>query len=233
MEKVSVIIPSFNRFNSLLNSILSIQQQTYKNIEIIIINDGSTQKEYYEHDWSSQHNIKIIHIDNTKEKYHHLFKESCIGYVRNIGIHISQGFYIAFCDDDDIWFPNKIQSQIIAMKTYQCQMSATDGLIGSGVFNSNSYYPKYNSEYFYNDIQTIHRSKGSLLMENGFPNIWVLDFISYHNSIITSSVIIEKNILPLFRQVTNIAEDYDCWLQALQYTNCIYLNDVHFYYRTD
>ena len=47
--KVSVIIPTFNRFKYLLNTIKSIKKQTYKNIEIIVVNDRSTQKEYYDY----------------------------------------------------------------------------------------------------------------------------------------------------------------------------------------
>ena len=46
---VSVILPSYNRFDSLLNSIKSINEQTHKNIEIIVINDGSTDKRYDEY----------------------------------------------------------------------------------------------------------------------------------------------------------------------------------------
>ena len=57
--KISVIIPSYNRFEYLLNAIDSVKNQTYSNIEIIVINDGSTQKEYYEHNLSSE----IIKID--------------------------------------------------------------------------------------------------------------------------------------------------------------------------
>ena len=52
MDKVSVIIPTFNRFKYVLNTIKSIQEQTYKNIEIILVNDCSTQKEYYEYNFA-------------------------------------------------------------------------------------------------------------------------------------------------------------------------------------
>ena len=45
-NKVSVIIPSFNRYNYLLNAIKSIQNQTYDNYEIIVVNDGSTEDGY-------------------------------------------------------------------------------------------------------------------------------------------------------------------------------------------
>lgn len=46
MDKVSVIIPTYNRFKYLLNTIKSIKEQTYLNIEIIVVNDKSTEKEY-------------------------------------------------------------------------------------------------------------------------------------------------------------------------------------------
>ena len=60
LEKVSVIIPTFNRFNYLLNTIQSVKKQTYTNLEIIVINDRSTQKQYYDYDWDAN-NIIIIH----------------------------------------------------------------------------------------------------------------------------------------------------------------------------
>lgn len=93
----------YNRFKYLLKTIESVKKQTYDNIEIIVINDKSTQKEYYNYDWNAN-NITIINLDeNSKKK----FGYACAGYVRNKGIERSIGKYIAFCDDDDIWFPKK------------------------------------------------------------------------------------------------------------------------------
>ena len=104
MDKVSVIIPSYNRFLYLLNAIKSIQDQTYKDVEIIVVNDKSTQEEYYTYDWSKE-NITIIHLEkNSKEIYGY----GCAAHVRNKGIEVCTGKYVAFCDDDDIWFPEKL-----------------------------------------------------------------------------------------------------------------------------
>ena len=229
MDKVSVVIPTFNRFKYLLNTIKSIQNQTYKNLEIIVVNDKSTQKEYYDYDWKAN-NIIIIHLEqNTKQK----FGYACAGYVRNRGIAVSLGKFIAFCDDDDIWFPNKIELQLKAMKNLGCKMSSTDGLIGNGVYDINKKYKKYNDEHYYEVLQNIYKSHNSNLLDNGFPKIWTLDFLKIHNCVICSSVIIEKSILDKinnFKNVKNAQEDYDCWLRALEHTNSAYVNDVCFYY---
>jgi glycosyltransferase involved in cell wall biosynthesis len=229
MDKVSVVIPTYNRFHFLLNTIKSIKEQTYTNIEIIVVNDCSTEKEYYKYDWKAN-NIIIIHLEiNSKQKYGY----ACAGFVRNKGIEISSGKYIAFCDDDDNWFPYKIYLQVRAMKVTGCKMSSTDGLYGNGVYNSTKKYPIYNAQHYYNTLQTIYRDKGSNLLDNGFPTIWNVDFLKIHNCMICSSVMIEKEILDKINNFKNMkppGEDYDCWLRALEHTNSVYVKYVCFYY---
>jgi len=229
MDKVSVIIPTYNRFKYLLNTIKSIKEQTYKNIEIIVVNDKSTQKEYYNYDWDSNH-IKIIHLEkNSKDK----FGFACPGgYQRNFGIEKSTGKYIAFCDDDDIWFPKKIELQINAMKKSGCKMSSTDGLIGNGVYNKNKKYKKYNAEHYYNFLQKKYSDKGNNSLINGFPKIWTHDFLKINNCMICSSVILDKEIIDKVGKfiIARTSEDYDYWLRALEHTDSIYLKDICFYY---
>jgi len=229
MDKISVIIPTYNRFKYLLNTIKSVKEQTYSNIEIIVVNDSSTEKEYYDYDWYSN-DIKIIHLkQNSKD----IFGYACAGFVRNKGIEISSGKYIAFCDDDDIWFPNKITLQIKAMIETGCKMSSTDGLIGYGIFNPTKSYKKYNDEYYYKQIQNIYNIKGSNLLNSGFPIIWNLNFLKIYNCVICSSVVIEKTILDKINNMKNLKndqEDYDCWLRALKHTDSVYVKDICFYY---
>ena len=229
MDKVSVIIPTYNRFKYVLNTIKSVKEQTYPNIEIIVINDKSVEKEYYDYDWESNA-VKIIHLEkNTKE----IFGFACAGFVRNKGIESSSGKYIAFCDDDDIWFPNKIELQLKAMQETGCKMSSTDGLIGHGMFDPTKSYLKYNAEHYYTILQSIYIDKGSNALKNGFPTLWTLDFLKTHNCIICSSVLMERSILDKINQmkcVKNGQEDYDCWLSALHHTDSVYLKDICFYY---
>lgn len=230
MDKISVIIPTYNRFKYLLNTIKSVKEQTYSEIEIIVVNDKSTQNEYYDYDWE-KNNIKIINLEkNSKD----IFGYACAGFVRNMGIKLASGKYIAFCDDDDIWFPNKLTLQIKAIQESGCKMSSTDGLFGNGIFNSEiSSYKKYNAEHYYNILEEIYKRKGSKLLNDGFPNIWNLNFLKIHNCVICSSVLIEKTILDKINNmkcVKNGKEDYDCWLRALKHTNCVYVKDICFYY---
>ncbi len=231
MELVSVIIPTYNRFKFLLNTIESVKNQTYKNFEIIVINDCSTESEYYTYDWNTQYpDIKIIHlVINSKKK----FNFACAGYVRNEGIKIAKGKYIAFCDDDDIWFPIKLELQIEAMKKNSCKMSSTDGLIGNGCFDINKKYNIYNGDFYYDTLIDIYRKRGPhLLVNDELPNIFNQEFIKIHNIIICSSVIIEKEILDKINNfnLINRNEDWDCWIRALEHTNCVYVKDICFYY---
>ena len=66
-DKVSIIIATFNRFEYLMNTIKSAKKQTYKNTEIIVVNDCSNQKEYYEYDWSGN-GVIIIHLEKKVER---------------------------------------------------------------------------------------------------------------------------------------------------------------------
>jgi glycosyltransferase involved in cell wall biosynthesis len=228
MDLVSVIIPTYNRFKYLLNTIKSVKEQTYSNIEIIVVNDKSIQKEYYDYDWKSN-DIKIIHLEkNSKD----IFGYACAGFVRNKGIESSSGKYIAFCDDDDSWFPNKIELQIKAIQKTGCKMSSTDGLIGNYIYDSTKSYKKYNGENFYKVLQNIYKKKGSNLLDNGFPTIWNLEFLKIHNCVICSSVVLEKTILDKINNMkcVNKGEDYDCWLRALKHTDSVYVKDICFYY---
>ena len=212
-----------------MNTIKSVKDQTYKNIEIIVVNDCSTNKDYYSYNWL-ENDIKIIHLEkNSREK----FGFPCPGgYQRNFGIDKSTGKYIAFCDDDDIWFPQKIELQLKAMKKSGLKMSSTDGLIGKGLYNFKKSYKKYNSEHFYKTLQNIYRRKGSNLLEKGFPQIWTFDFLKIHNCMICSSVILDKEIINKVGKfiIAKESEDYEYWLKALKHTSSIYVTDVCFYY---
>ena len=127
---VSVIIPTFNRFHSLLKAIYSVQQQTYKNIEIIVINDRSTDEKYYNYPFN---NCTVVHLSkNSREIFG---KPSPGGYQRNIGIKIVNGEWIAFLDDDDYWFPNKLEKQINKLESSDLKMVCSEASSNYGLYD--------------------------------------------------------------------------------------------------
>jgi glycosyltransferase involved in cell wall biosynthesis len=113
---VSVIIPSFNSANTILRAIHSVQNQTYQNWELIIVDDGSTD--------NTLELIKPI-IDSIKIK---LLSQQNLGAgpARNNGVKHAIGKYIAFLDADDEWSPWKLELQLeVAAKVKEFGMITT------------------------------------------------------------------------------------------------------------
>lgn len=236
-DLVSVIIPSYNRFEYLQNAINSVLNQTYKNFEIIVINDGSTQEEYYTK--PLQEKVSVINLEQNQKNVIGYVSD---GFIRNFGIDVANGKYLAFLDDDDMWMPEKLDIQIREMKKYNFKFSSTEGYYGEGSFNKNINYELYNSEKFYNVIKKKYShtnfSPGLLERLKGdkfeYPNVWSHDFLKIHNCVIVSSVIVEKSLLDTlggFRGIpTSKHSDYDCWLGLLKISNLLYVNEPLFYY---
>ena len=123
---VSVIIPSFNRFDNLLNAIKSVSDQNYKNIEIIVINDGSSDERYKNYTFGDS--VKLINLDRNSVQTKGYFSDS----IRNYGIEESNGKYIAFLDDDDYWLPNKLYLQVEKLENSNFSMACSDAIAGMG-----------------------------------------------------------------------------------------------------
>tara|TARA_B100001057_G_scaffold500029_1_gene613083 strand:+ start:30764 stop:31501 length:738 start_codon:yes stop_codon:yes gene_type:complete len=223
---ISVIIPSYNRYSYLINAVESVFNQDYNNFEIIVVNDGSDQKEYYEQSFPS--NVKQIDINPSLKNIHGFPTDA----VRNKGVEIANGKYLAFLDDDDIWMEEKLSLQVELLENNKFKFSSTEGYFGEGVFNSESKYSLYNSEKFYKKIKNRYK-RTDYYKKFGFPEIWDFEFISIHNCIITSSVMVEKDLFTNiggFRGLPNGVGDYDCWLSLLKITDLIYLDKPLFYY---
>ena len=236
-DLVSVIIPTYNRYEFLQNAIESVLEQTYKNFEIIVVNDGSTQKEYYQKSFPEE--VNVINLETNQKNLIGYVSE---GYIRNFGIKSAKGKYLAFLDDDDVWMSEKLEIQLLAMKKNGAKFSSTEGLFGEGVYDINKEYKLYNSEKFYSVISNkysgsqyglniLERLKG---LKFQFPEIWTHDFLKIHNCVIASSVIVERelmNTLGGFRGIpTSMHTDYDCWLGLLKLTDLIYVDKPLFYY---
>lgn len=102
--KVSIIIPYFKDEDNINQSVSSALNQTYENIEIIIIDDENTKK--------SDKLLKKIKTTNNKIKVFKTKKNLGVSAARNLGIKKSKGKLLAFLDSDDYWKKNKLKEQI-------------------------------------------------------------------------------------------------------------------------
>ena len=103
-DLVSVVIPTHNRYDELFRAIKSVEKQTYKNIEIIVVDDNYNNKEL-------RNRIKK---EIKKYKVNYVTLEEHLGgsKARNYGVSISKGKYISFLDDDDEYLKDKILEQV-------------------------------------------------------------------------------------------------------------------------
>lgn len=100
---VSVIVPLYNSAKVLEETLRSILAQTYRNIEVLLIDDGSKDE--------TPAVARRFALEDDRVRY--LPKENGgVGSARNFGIEHSQGELIALCDHDDLWDPNKLERQI-------------------------------------------------------------------------------------------------------------------------
>ncbi|WP_419876217.1 glycosyltransferase family 2 protein [Candidatus Pristimantibacillus sp. PTI5] len=120
---VSVIIATYDRYSCLENALMSLVSQTYKNIEIIIVDDngGHEQNEKVESIVKTvrkRFGCKMLYLKNEINKGS--------AETRNIGIRAASGEYITFLDDDDVYLPNKVENQVKHMLEEGSVYSITD-----------------------------------------------------------------------------------------------------------
>lgn len=117
MPMVSVIIPTFNRADTIQRAIHSVLAQTFQDFEIIVVDDGSSDDMSFLVDRFKNQNIRLIKHE----------VNSGPSAARNTGINASTGQFIAFLDSDDEWMPGKLTRQIALLNHSQddCGASCT------------------------------------------------------------------------------------------------------------
>lgn len=102
-DGISVIIPTFNRKNYILNSVNSVLNQTYHNLEVIVVDDGS------------EDGTEVLFNDYTdvRLRYFRLKSNHGVAYARNFGVEHARYDVIAFNDSDDLWHEDKLQRQMV------------------------------------------------------------------------------------------------------------------------
>lgn len=115
---VSIVVPVYNSEKFLKETIKTVKEQTYKNWELILVNDCSTDnsKSIIERYEKEDNRIKVI---NLKEN-------SGAAIARNTGIEQAKGKYLAFLDADDLWNKKKLEKQIKIMETNEYEFTYTN-----------------------------------------------------------------------------------------------------------
>jgi len=184
---ISIIIPTYNRANLLPRAIKSILNQTFKNFELIIVDDGS--------------------IDNTKEVVGRFRKnDKRVRYIwqdnsgapakpKNAGIKNAKGEFIAFLDSDDEWLVEKLEEQI---KLFEKSNSSNLGFVGC---NAVIIDKKNKKEWGYKTPRC----------NNVFRELLMNDFIFSSSSVIVKKEVFNK--IGFFDENIRVGEDWDMWIR--------------------
>lgn len=183
-ELVSVIVPVYNRAHLVTETIQSILSQTYEFVEIILINDGSTDGSLpLLRDYEARFPDKILIIDQPNQ-----------GQIvaRNNGIKMAKGRYIAFLDSDDVWVKNKLERQLPLFESGV-------GLVFSGTEVIDEAGNTIRVEYADNDLSG-----------NIFPQLLVQNRMTGGTVVVTAEALTNVGV---FCTDFKAAENWDLWLR--------------------
>jgi len=114
---VSIILPTYENWRGLERAVNSVLNQTYKNFEVLIIDDASSRE--------TRGRIDMIANSDARCTLHNLLVNSGPGAARRLGQEKARGEYVAFLDTDDAWLPEKLEVQINAMEDNRWDISHT------------------------------------------------------------------------------------------------------------
>ncbi len=201
MSSVSVIIPTYNGGEHLLDAVNSVLQQTLAPLEIIVVDDGS-QEDVLRTLSSVSQRISYIRQDNAGPSA-----------ARNRGIKAARGEFIAFLDDDDLWHPTKIEAQLRCMsQDPACGLvySIPDYIDSHGSIVYHTKPEPCPSGYVYYDFlkrNYIYTPSTTLIRASVFEMIGVFD------------------------ENTSQWEDYDLWMRIAKHYNVLFCSVAIIYYR--
>ena len=199
MSTVSVVIPTFNREGFIEQCVVSALQQSKKPDEVIVVDDGSSDKT-----WDVLRTLGFSDSKEEKNSLRYIFQRNKgVSAARNLGIKAAKFRYIAFLDSDDLWLEKKLEKQISSLESQSIRyrLSHTNEIwVRNGVrVNAHLKHEKNGGDIF---IQCLK-----------------LCCISPSSSLVDRSVFDDFG---LFDENLPACEDYDFWLRFCAF------EDVHF-----
>jgi glycosyltransferase involved in cell wall biosynthesis len=182
---VSVILPTKNRSHYLAPAIKSVLSQTYKEFELLIIDAASTDETQ-----------QVVNgFNDSRIKYLRQEKDEGVSAARNLGISKSTGDFVAFLDDDDLWLPKKINTQLTVFR----EASPAVGVV---------YCP---SGYYIRMDENVIEFNGTSVRGNIFAKIVARNIIGN-----CSGVMVRRECffeVGLFDVSLYASEDWDMWIR--------------------
>ncbi len=210
-EKVSVIIPTYNRAKFIPNAVKSIINQKYSNIEIIIVDDGSND------------NTQVV-VNTLKEKYSNIIychNERTKGPsgARNTGILKSSGEYLSFLDSDDVWLDGHLVNGINVLNKHP-EIDVLFGNYSIVDFNTRKHqYNFFDQKKILHTLKSVQLSSGiKVIRDNLFKALIQDNFFTFGTSIIRKSSI---NGILIDESVT-LSEDRDFVIQLYKKANATF-----------
>lgn len=170
---VSVVIPTYERSDFIQRAIESVVNQSYKNVEILVVDDNDPDTVY-----RKQTEKKIIELQKKYKNIKYIKHDKNKGgsAARNNGVQYAAGEYIAFLDDDDTFLPLKIEKQLDFLISNKLDMVFCYSILSKDEntkiykpkFADSKNYIKYLLVYNFIGTQTILCTKKSILKINGF-----------------------------------------------------------------
>lgn len=201
---VSVIIPTKDRPAMLREAVASALTQTYPYIEVVVINDAGADV------W---HELATIY-DSSKITYVTLLRNSERSKSRNYGITIANGDYITYLDDDDIFYPNHVETLLRSMDSKKYDIAYADSLMAQQSLHNNEYKTTkkiclYSHEFNYEN----------LLVENYIPILCLM----HKKKCIENSGYFDEKI--------STHEDWDFCIRLAKQYNFLHIKKITSEYR--
>lgn len=199
---VSVIMPTYNHAQFIGEAIDSVLNQTYKNLELIVIDN-----------YSEDNTEEIIRsFNDPRIKYMKFRNHGIIGASRNQGIRHAVGKYIAFLDSDDLWLDHKLERQLVEFKK-----GDSIGLVCTNLI----YFDKYGEHGKLLNLPDKHFTFNELLRDNPIANSSVM---------IRRSVLDNVGLFDESRDII-AGEDYELWLRVAKKNKIRYIDTPLIKYR--
>lgn len=208
---VSVIIPCYNSAAHITDAINSVFAQDYPNIEVIVVDDGSTDNSI---DILRQFGDKIVVQQQANQGP---------AAARNAGMRLAKGEFIAFIDSDDLWLPGKLTAQISYL-----QQHPKVGLCycGWAILHDGTSLEQIAA-------QLADAPKAETL-ENAYYSGWLYLKLLKESVIHTITAVIRKDVIDtigMFNTDYRIGEDHDLWLRISQQYQMVKLSHTYAVYR--